>query len=107
MLVGGDRFTPASKKFAKSARVELVEGNYSSFDLFGHELVPPHIIAEPTEVERVLDHYKIKKTQLPRIRTSDAAARVLGARAGQVVRILRDSDTAGDSYYYRLVVEHS
>lgn len=105
MLVGGTRFTPASTKYAKSSRVELVEGNYSSFDLFDHELVPSHVIIGTSEVERLTDHYKIKKTQLPRIYSSDPAARVLGARPGQVVRIERDSDTSGKSYYYRLVVD--
>jgi len=105
ILVGGNRFTPAAKKYAKASRVELVEGNYASFDLFDHDLVPTHIIAEQTEVDLLLTHYKIKKTQLPRIHQSDPAARVLGARAGQVIRIERDSDTAGSTFYYRLVVD--
>jgi DNA-directed RNA polymerase subunit H len=105
MLVGGSRFTPASKKFAKKSRVELVEGNYSSFDLFDHELVPMHIIAEDSEVQLVLDHFRIDKKQLPRIYASDPAARVLGARPGQVVRIERESPTAGKTYYYRFVVD--
>ncbi|MGY5879571.1 MAG: DNA-directed RNA polymerase subunit H [Candidatus Thorarchaeota archaeon] len=85
--------------------MELVEGNYASFDLFEHNLVPPHIIAEQSEVDLVLGHYKIKKTQLPRIYVRDPAAKVLGARAGQVIRIERDSDTAGKVFYYRLVVD--
>jgi len=105
MLVGGARFTPASKKYAKASRVELVEGNYASFDLFDHEMVPAHVIAEDTEVQMVLEHYGIKKTHLPRIRVRDPAARVLGARPGQVIRVERDSPTAGRTYYYRLVVD--
>ncbi|MHA1863100.1 MAG: DNA-directed RNA polymerase subunit H [Candidatus Thorarchaeota archaeon] len=105
MLVGGNRFTPAAKKYAKASRIELVEGHYASFDLFDHELVPAHIIAEQSEVDLVLSHYRIKKTQLPRIYVSDAAARVLGARAGQIIRIERDSDTAGRTFYYRLVID--
>lgn len=105
MLVGGNRFTPAAKKYSKASRIELVEGNYSSFDLFDHDLVPAHIITEQSEVDLVLNHYKIKKTQLPRIYISDPAAKVLGARPGQVIRIERDSDTAGKVFYYRLVVD--
>lgn len=105
MLVGGARFTPASNKYAKQSKVELVEGNYASFDLFGHELVPPHVIAENSEIQLVLDHYRIKKTQLPRIQSRDPAARVLGARPGQVIRVERASPTAGLAYYYRLVVD--
>ncbi|MHA2359352.1 MAG: DNA-directed RNA polymerase subunit H [Candidatus Thorarchaeota archaeon] len=105
MLVGGIRFTPAASKYSKVSRVELVEGHYASFDLFGHEMVPPHVIAEESEVQMVLDHYGINKTQLPRILVRDPAARVLGARPGQIVRIERDSLVAGRSYYYRLVVD--
>jgi len=105
MLVGGVRFTPAAIKFAKKARIELVEGNYSSFDIFGHELVPSHVIVDTKEVELLTSHYKIKKTQLPRVHASDPAARVLGARPGQVLRIERDSETSGKSYYYRLVID--
>ena len=105
MLVGGARFTPAAKKFAKVSRVELVQGNYASFDLFDHELVPPHVIAEDNEIHLVLDHYGINKTHLPRIQSRDPAARVLGARPGQVIRVERSSPTAGVTYYYRLVID--
>jgi len=105
MLVGGSRVTPAAKKLARQSRVELVEGGYASFDLFGHELVPAHVIADEEEVNLVLEHYGIVKSQLPRIHRDDPAAKVLGAKAGQVVRILRESDTAGFVYYYRLIVE--
>ncbi|MFW9843863.1 MAG: DNA-directed RNA polymerase subunit H [Candidatus Thorarchaeota archaeon] len=103
MLVGGSRYTPAGKKYAKTARIELVEGGYASFDLFEHELVPKHWIASDEEIAMVLDHYKIDKAQLPRIASDDPAVKVLGARPGQVLRIERDSLTSGTSYYYRLV----
>ncbi|MFW9975365.1 MAG: DNA-directed RNA polymerase subunit H [Candidatus Thorarchaeota archaeon] len=83
----------------------MVEGHYASFDLFGHEMVPSHIIAEEAEIQLVLEHYGIKKTHLPRIQSRDPAARVLGARPGQVIRVERLSPTAGLSYYYRLVVD--
>ncbi|UCH05995.1 MAG: DNA-directed RNA polymerase subunit H [Candidatus Thorarchaeota archaeon] len=85
-------------------RVELVEGTYASFDLFSHELVPAHSIAEEREVSLLLDYYGITREEIPRILRSDPAAKVLGARTGQVVRIERESETAGSVYYYRLVV---
>jgi DNA-directed RNA polymerase subunit H (RpoH/RPB5) len=105
MLVGGSRFTPAAKKHARMTRVELVKGNYASFDLFKHEVVPTHTIAKNEEIELVLKYYKILKPQLPRILRNDPAVKVLGAKAGQVIRIKRESQTAGTSYYYRLVVD--
>jgi DNA-directed RNA polymerase subunit H len=107
MIVGGLRFTPAAKKMALVSRVELVDGGYASFDLFEHELVPPHIIASEEEIQLVLEHYGIERNQLPRIFRDDPAVKVLGARPGQIIRIERESHTAGSSYYYRLVVDSS
>ncbi|MFQ5833200.1 MAG: DNA-directed RNA polymerase subunit H [Candidatus Thorarchaeota archaeon] len=104
MIVGGMRFTPAAKKLALETRVELIQGTYASFDLFSHELVPPHSIADEEEVRLVLEHYGIGRDEIPRILRSDPAAKVLGAKPGQVIRIERQSDTAGSVYYYRLVV---
>ena len=103
MLVGGSRFTPAGKKYAASARIELVEGGYASFDLFEHELVPKHWIASNDEVEMILNHYKIEKKKLPRIAAIDPAVKVLGAVPGHIVRIERESVTSGSTYYYRFV----
>ncbi len=105
MLVGGTRFTPAAKKFAKQARVELVTGQYASFDLFGHQLVPQHLITDDSEIKLILNHYGIQKSQLPRISRDDPAAKAVGARRGQVIRIERDSPTAGMVYYYRIVTD--
>lgn len=103
VLVGGSRITPAAKKLARQSRIELVIAGYAAFDLFGHELVPTHTIADEAEVEIVLSHFGITRSQLPRIRRTDSAVKVLGAKAGQVIRITRESATAGASFYYRLV----
>ncbi len=46
----------------------------------------------------------IKKEDLPRIYKDDAALKLLGAEKGDVVKIIRDSLTAGQSVYYRRVV---
>jgi len=105
MLVGGLRFTPAAKKSARLASVELIEGTYASFDIFQHELVSMHSIVSADEIQLVLGHYGIEKNQLPRILRDDPAAKALGAKPGQIVRIERDSATAGIVYYYRLVVD--
>ncbi len=107
MLVGGLRFTPAARKMAVMSKVELVDGGYASFDLFNHELVPTHSVASNEEIQLVLQHYGIEKNQLPRIFRDDPAVKVLGARPGQVIRIERESPTAGKTYYYRLVVDAS
>ncbi|MEM3736708.1 MAG: DNA-directed RNA polymerase subunit H [Candidatus Bathyarchaeia archaeon] len=75
------------------------------FTLPKHELVPEHMIASEDEVRRLLSTYRIKLYQLPRIKLSDPAVKALKAKVGDVIKIVRKSETAGESVYYRYVVE--
>lgn len=70
-----------------------------------HQLVPEHSVLSEEEQKRILEQYKITKTQLPKIFTTDPVVKALGAKAGDVLRIVRRSRTAGTAIYYRLVVK--
>ena len=105
IVVTSGRYTQAAKKNARKKGIELIPRIFPVFNLFDHELVPKHEILSPDEREKLLGEYKVEPYQLPRIRTSDPAVKAIGARAGDIVRIIRKSDTAGKYLAYRYVVE--
>ena len=72
--------------------------------IIGHSLVPKHEIMSNASIERVLKQYKITVDQLPKIKSEDPVVVAIGAKKGQVLKITRNSMTAGKSVYYRVVV---
>ncbi len=105
IVVTSGRYTQAAKKKARANGIELIPRIFPVFNLFDHELVPKHEILLPDEREKVLAKYRVHPYQLPRIRTSDPAVKAIGAKAGDIVKIIRDSATAGEYVAYRYVVE--
>jgi len=74
-------------------------------DATQHNLVPEHSLVDEAELERVLEEYDIRRTDMPKIKRRDPALRELDAEAGDVVRIERDSRTTDTAVVYRLVIE--
>ena len=69
-----------------------------------HELVPLHEIMEKDEIEHLLSKYGITREKLPKIKEKDPVAQAIEAKVGDVLKIIRDSPTAGKALYYRVVV---
>ncbi|MCS7111211.1 MAG: DNA-directed RNA polymerase subunit H [Ignisphaera sp.] len=69
-----------------------------------HELVPKHVIVDINEGIKILKQYGIKPEQLPWLRASDPVARAIGAKPGDIVKIIRKSPTGGEVIAYRYVV---
>ncbi len=70
-----------------------------------HQLVPKHSLLAEREKEELLQKLGISLKQLPRISLEDAAIREMSPKIGDVVKIIRQSVTAGECEYYRVVVK--
>jgi DNA-directed RNA polymerase subunit H (RpoH/RPB5) len=75
------------------------------YDILKHELVPEHVILEEKEKKELLEKLKITIINLPKILTNDPVVKTIGAKEGDVLKIIRPSATAGTSIYYRVVVK--
>ena len=76
-----------------------------AFDVMKHELVPRHELLSDEEARGILERYGVTPDQLPKILASDAVARAVRAKPGQIIQIKRKSPTAGEHVAYRYVVE--
>ena len=70
-----------------------------------HIYVPKHEIISKKEAEGVLEKFNCKPTEMPLIFANDPAIIGLGVKPGDMIKITRKSPTAGESTYYRYVVE--
>lgn len=84
-------------------------------NILKHELCPEHILLSPEEADEVLKTLGVGPEQLPKIRKDDAAIKALERTRrpdgmpigpipiGSIIKVIRESETAGRSIAYRVV----
>jgi len=71
--------------------------------ILNHTLVPKHEVMKNKEVDGLLKEFNLTKDLLPKINESDPIIEAIGAKKGDVLKITRDSLTAGKAVSYRIV----
>lgn len=75
-------------------------------DVLLHELVPKHQLLTKEESQKLLEKYKISVIDLPQMSEKDPVAIAVGAKEGDIVKIIRDSHTTVKFVnYYRYVTK--
>lgn len=108
IIVVQNLITPYAKQTLSAIQEKITVEQFQEAELLinitKHVFVPEHIVLSADEKVALLAKYKLKDTQLPRIQSSDPIARYYGLAKGQVVKIIRPSETAGRYVTYRLVL---
>jgi DNA-directed RNA polymerase subunit H len=67
--------------------------------------VPVHVKLSEKEAQELLSMHKITIKELPKIFIDDPAIRHLGVKENDIIKIIRNSPTAGKSVFYRGVID--
>ncbi|KAH9856520.1 DNA-directed RNA polymerase RPB5 subunit [Lenzites betulinus] len=106
IIVFPGNMTPSARKVIVAMASQYKLEEFSESDLLvnitHHTLVPKHELLNPERKKELLETYRLKETQLPRIQLADPVARYYGLKRGNVVKIIRPSETSGRYASYRI-----
>lgn len=72
-------------------------------DILEHKLVPKHEIMTESEIDDELSDCDFNIENLPKIKPGDPVVKQINAKVGDILRITRVSETAGNFVTYRKV----
>jgi len=75
-----------------------------NFDVAKHILVPKHKKLSQKEKKELFEKFNISLKELPKILANDSAIESLNVKEGDIIKVIRDSPTAGKTIFYRGVV---
>ena len=105
LFIYQNSITPSANKLIPTVSPSVIEIFQESdliVNITHHELVPKHLKLSKDEKVELLERYRLKESQLPRIQREDPVARYLGLKRGEVVKIIRRSETSGRYASYRI-----
>ena len=70
-----------------------------------HILVPKHLKLTEKDKSELVERYNITLKELPKILKDDPAITPLNVKQGDVIKIIRESPTAGEVVFYRGVTD--
>ena len=107
IVISGIISSQAKQKLADiniELQVECFNISELMVNITEHAYVPKHILLTEEEKKELMKRYRIKESQLPKILHNDPVAKYLGLKRGDVVKIIRSSETAGKYVTYRITV---
>ncbi|MFC1697221.1 DNA-directed RNA polymerase subunit H [Nanoarchaeota archaeon] len=73
-------------------------------NIMNHYLIPKHIKCSKKEKDEVYANYKVEDKHMPKILKNDSAIKHLDVKVGDLIKISRKSPTAGEIFFYRVVM---
>ena len=75
-----------------------------AFKIKDHFLVPEHMLMPKEKADEFLEKLGLERRSMPQLLKGDAAIKDLKPNKGDIIKIIRESPTAGKVVYYRVVV---
>ena len=89
----------------KTTRKTAPAADEPLFDPRQHVLVPKHEKLSDKDAKELFERYHTTLKEMPKISSQDPALTGMAVKQGDIIRITRKSYTAGETVFYRGVVD--